>query len=357
MSSTLHANDDEFPKSLKKNNRFAIPWTTEERPNVYVLYKFATSDDSPRIPSQKALDSIKEMEVMTPNYEVINAPTSSKQIQLTWLGHAGFLLQFAGVNILFDPILSERIGPVSTFGTKRYRPCPLSINELPVINFVCISHDHYDHLDRATVIALNQRFGASLKWCVPLGMDEWFKSTVCKNINCDPFDWWENRKFKFSEDTTVEVEFVPAQHWCLRGNMIRKGLKISTDENTRLWGGWIIKANGVVIYHAGDTGYYGNLFKSIGKKHGPVDVALLPIGAYSPREALKFQHINPEEAVKIHCDIKSKQSIAMHWGTFNLSKEYFLEPLTKLKEAMERSKLKEDEFIALRHGETKIIVK
>lgn len=237
------------------------------------------------------MDEVEEMRILKVDHQTIQNPNPNT-IQATWLGHATYLVQMNGVNILFDPVFSNCIGPttyfVSWLGQKRYRRCPTTVAELPPIDIVCVSHDHYDHLDRLTVVALHKRFGAAIKWCLPLGTDKWLQSII-EDPNQIAFNWWQSECVDIQSggrgggrEGNVEVEFVPAQHWCLRGNVSLNSYSPSSDENTRLWGGWIIKSRGKTVYHSGDTGYC-DIFKSIGEKHGPVDLSLLPIGAYAPR--------------------------------------------------------------------------
>ena len=229
------------------------------------------------------------MKILDIDHQTVQHPKPNS-IQATWLGHASYLVQLNGANILFDPVFSQCIGPTAhksdLIGEKRYRRCPITIDELPQIDIVCISHVHYDNLDRSAVEALYKRFGRTIKWCLPLGTDEWL-SGVVKDPDQIAFDWWQTeyidiRLEEERDGSKVEVEFVPAQHWCLRGVSFKNSYFPSTDENTRLWGGWVVKSGGKTVYHSGDTGYC-HIFKSIGEKHGPVDLSLLPIGAYAPR--------------------------------------------------------------------------
>lgn len=228
-------------------------------------------------------------------------------VKLTWLGHATTLVQFDNVNVLTDPIFSERASPIQLLGPKRYRLCPCDIGELPPIDAVVISHNHYDHLDVDSVKGLNSRFGDKLRWYVPLGLEKWMKDTGCKNVV--ELNWWESSFISNKSD--VSFVFTPAQHWCKR---------TLTDDNCVLWGSWSIIGPKHRFFFAGDTGYC-QAFKQIGDVYGPFDVAAIPIGAYSPRKFLKPQHVDPEEAVKIHDDVRSKQSVAIHWGTFVLAHE------------------------------------
>lgn len=197
----------------------------------------------------------------------------SDDIQVTWLGHASVLVQMDGLNILTDPVLSGYCGPNQLMSFKRYRPAPCAVDELPNIDAVCISHDHYDHLDLKTVKGLNQRFGECLHWFVPMGLKSWMINAGCKNVT--ELEWWEEMEFPKhkSNGSATKFVFTPTQHWCRRS---------LTDENKVLWGSWTVIGPRHRFFFAGDTGYCKG-FKQIGKQYGPFDFAAIPIGAYKPR--------------------------------------------------------------------------
>ena len=260
---------------------------------------------------------------------------------LTWIGHATFLIQFAGLNILTDPQFSNRASPVSWAGPKRVVPPAMKIKDLPEIDAVVISHDHYDSLDTASVIGLakhNHRH--PITFIVPLGMKQWFDDLHLKSIQVVELDWEQSHTIN---DVTFTAE--PCQHW---------GKRTLFDTNQRLWASWVIEAKGNRIFFAGDTGY-SPLSKQIGNKYGEFQLALLPIGAYEPRWFMKAYHVNPDESVKIHMDIHSKYSVAMHWGTFILTDEPLDEPPRKLSEALQKYKIPESNFVVFKHGETRFI--
>ena len=196
-------------------------------------------------------------------------------IQVTWIGHATVLVQMEGLNILTDPVFSEYCGNIQRFGVKRYRPVPCTVDELPDIDAVCISHNHYDHLDHDTVCDLNKRFRDKVHWYVPLGLLKWMKNCGCKNVV--ELEWWDEHSHpKFTENskaTPVKFAFTPAQHWCRRG---------LNDVNEVLWGSWSIIGPRHRFFFAADSGYC-HIFKQIGKRYGPFDLAAIPIGAYEPR--------------------------------------------------------------------------
>ena len=257
---------------------------------------------------------------------------------LTWIGHASFLLQIDGVNILTDPHLTKRASPVSFAGPGRTTPPGLEIKDLPVIDIIVISHNHYDHLDKKTLqqIIKQQKNNQPLV-LVPLKLKELVEGFGATNVK--ELDWWDNTKFK-----KLVIHSVPVQHWSNR----------SFNTNKTLWCGWVFEKSDYKAFFCGDTGYSKD-FLSIQKKFGYMDLSLLPIGAYAPRWFMKDHHCNVEEAIQIHKDIQSKKSVAMHWGTFQLTDEPMDEPPQLLKSLSAENNLSEDEFISMKHGETKII--
>ena len=255
---------------------------------------------------------------------------------LTWIGHATFLLQVDGQNILTDPQFSERASPFSFIGPRRVVPPAMPLEALPHINIVVVSHDHYDHLDARTVKALAAQTGGSPRFYVPLGLKPWFADLGIENVV--ELDWWSSAEF-----SKVQMTFVPSQHFSAR----RPGV-----QNKSLWGGWVIRGPGLNFYFAGDAAYSPD-FQEIGGRLGPFDLAALPIGAYEPRWFMKGMHINPEEAVLAHRDLKARRSVAMHWGTFQLTDEALDEPPIKLAQALVEKGIPTGEFFLMRIGETR----
>lgn len=257
---------------------------------------------------------------------------------VSWIGHATFLIQLGGHYILTDPVFSDRASPSQLVGPKRTTPPACTIEQLPKIDFVVISHDHYDHLDKQSILELDKRF--SPRYIVPLKCGAWFsKLGINRWVECD---WWGSVGF---ED--VSFHCVPTQHFSGRGVV----------PNPTLWAGWVIESkhskhstDSYKIFFAGDTGYSAD-FKDIGNKHGPIDLSLIPIGAYEPRWFMKEVHVNPEEAVQIHLDVKSKRSIGMHWGSFILTDEPMDEPPKHLRKALDKLGVDPNNFTTLLHGE------
>ncbi|XP_041113404.1 N-acyl-phosphatidylethanolamine-hydrolyzing phospholipase D-like isoform X2 [Polyodon spathula] len=334
--------EEDVTKSKKdKHGHFVNPWPTWHSPTLYNVLKWQfTEKDHSKVPSSKEeLD--RELPVLEP-YFIQNPQLAGKTgagMRATWLGHATVLVEMDNLTFLTDPVFSQRASPLQFMGPKRFRGPPCSVAQLPKIDAVVISHTHYDHLDSGSVASLNERFGSELRWFVPLGLMDWMQKCGCENVI--ELDWWEENCVPGHDEVTFV--FTPAQHWCKR---------TPTDDNRVLWGSWSVLGPGNRFFFAGDTGYC-SAFEQIGKRFGPFDLAAIPIGAYEPRWFMKAQHVDPEEAVRIHIDVQAKCSLGIHWGTFALAYEFYLDPPVKLKEAMERYGLNHDNFFVLKHGESK----
>jgi N-acyl-phosphatidylethanolamine-hydrolysing phospholipase D len=261
------------------------------------------------------------------------------KITLTWIGHATVLLQIAGNNILTDPHFSERTSPIQWAGPERVAPLGMSFDELPQIDIVVISHDHYDALDEQTILKLHQRAGGeNTHFYVPLRLKSWFENRGIRNVF--EMDWWDRH-----QDGKFEIVAVPVQHWSKRSIFSR---------NKTLWAGWVIKSDTFRFIFVGDSGYTPH-FSEIGEKLGPFDLAAIPIGAYEPRWFMRHHHVNPKEALQIHLDLQSKKSVAIHWGTFILTDEPLDEPPKRLAAALEEKKIPKNQFRVLKHGETIVL--
>lgn len=258
---------------------------------------------------------------------------SSENVRLTFINHASFLIQLPNLNILTDPIWSERASPVTFAGPKRVRSAGLTIKNLPKIDVILVSHNHYDHLNIETLLQIQKR--DQTKVYVPLGDAGWLKE---KGVDTTELDWWQ-----MIEISNIKIHFTPATHWSARG---------LTDKNESLWGSYFIQSPKYSIYFAGDTGM-GPHFKMINERFGAVDLALLPIGAYEPRDFMKNYHTNPAEAVEAMQILQAKYAIGMHFGTFQLSDESYQQPVIDLTEAIKRANIDQTKFITLEVGETK----
>jgi N-acyl-phosphatidylethanolamine-hydrolysing phospholipase D len=254
---------------------------------------------------------------------------------VTWVGHATLLFQLDGLNILTDPQWSERAGPLSFVGPRRLNAPGLRFEDLPRIDVVLVSHDHYDHLDRATV----SRLAATHRplFLVPLGLKAWFAGIGVTNV--EELDWWQQRAV-----AGVTFTSTPVQHWSARTPF---------DMNRRLWTGWALAGRGHRAFFAGDTGHYAPDFREIGARLGPFDVAALAIGAYDPPRMMRMTHTTPEEALDIFADVRARTFVAMHWGTFDLSEEPLDEPPRRLQAEARKRHLADDRVWILKHGETR----
>ena len=255
---------------------------------------------------------------------------------LTWIGHASFLLQIGGVNVLTDPHLTERASPVSFAGPKRHVAPAFDFDTLPHADVVVISHNHYDHLDLETVKRLNRQKGGAPMFFVPLGLKAWFKAQGIDNVT--ELDWWES-----ADHLGLKLTLAPVQHWSSR---------TPWDRNRTLWGSWVVEHPRLRFFFGGDFGYSSDL-ADIGKRFGTIDLAMLPIGAYEPRWFMSVMHANPQEAVRAQQDLHARYAVAMHWGTFRLTDELLDEPPRKLAEALVQNGVSPDRFFLMKHGETR----
>ncbi|WP_339388559.1 MBL fold metallo-hydrolase [Planctobacterium marinum] len=268
----------------------------------------------------------------------LDATLGPDDFSLTFVNHATFLIQFAGVNVLTDPVWSERASPVSWIGPKRVRKPGIPISKLPNIDLILISHNHYDHLDIKTLKLLSDKFNPVV--VVPIGDKKLLNSVGIRNVK--ELDWWES--ISMEEGSTIT--FTPTQHSSARGLF---------DRDKSLWGSYFIKYRQRSIYFGGDAGYSSH-FSETRKRLGPPDVALLGIGAYAPRFFMKSIHMDPAEAVLAHKDLGANQSVGMHFGTFQLSSESFDQPLKELGIALLEQGVKESAFTTLQDGETRLFL-
>jgi L-ascorbate metabolism protein UlaG (beta-lactamase superfamily) len=256
-----------------------------------------------------------------PEEEVVFAERPADNVtsgmKITYVNHSTFLIQTAGVNILTDPVWSERVSPMSFAGPKRFRPTGVKFDDLPPINLVILSHNHYDHLDIETLKKLNELHQP--RFIVPLGVDLYLSQEGIENTIA--LDWWENQPI----DSDITIHSVEAQHFSARGLF---------DRDKTLWTGYVIDTPTGGVYFAGDTGY-GDFSKKIGRKHPNIKIGLIPIGAYKPRWFMKPMHVNPEEAIQIHKDVNAEISFGMHFGTFPLADDGMKDPENDFSKAMQ----------------------
>ena len=270
---------------------------------------------------------------------------AAMQPAITWIGHATMLAQFGGLNVVTDPVFSERVSPLSFIGPKRALAPGLALAELPHIDLVLISHNHYDHLDDASVRALNSQTGGPPLFVVPLGIKAWMAEREITNVV--ELDWWQSHTLGM-----VEIVLTPVQHWSGRG---------PNDQLKTLWGGYAVFAPDLHFFFTGDTAYSKDFvdihehFKARQAEGGGFDIALIAVGAYEPRWFMSSQHVNPAEAVQIHLDVNAKRSVGIHWGTFELTDESLDEPPKQLAEARRAKGLPDDAFTVMAVGETRTI--
>lgn len=299
----------------------------------------------------------------------LHAPVTP--LQALFVGHATFFLQARGVHVLTDPFFSERPSPVPWIGPKRFSPPACTVAELPRVDVVLISHSHYDHLDRASVAALLLKAaaegGAGPAWCVPLGVGALLERMGVLRANICELDWWQDTVVRTRGGGALRVTCVPAQH---------NSARTPWDRNSTLWCGFAcsaVEADSTAppstFYFSGDTGYravergappfsHGEntaprcpAFKDIGARCGPFDLALLPIGAYSPRGFMSSFHASPSDAVEMLADVRARAAVGMHWGALPLTDEPPLQPVEWLKEALQRKgEGRSAPFVAIKPG-------
>ncbi len=258
---------------------------------------------------------------------------------VTFINHSTVLIQVDGLNILTDPVWSFVVGPFGRIGLKRHRNPGIRFEDLPQIDYVLISHNHYDHMDIPTLIKLSESYQP--KFIVPLGDKELLNNNGIENVI--EMDWWDH----IILENNQKIFFVPSQHSSQRGLF---------DRYKSLWGGYVITSTGGPIYFAGDTGF-GPHFYKIKELFGKMRFCMLPIGAFKPEKLLEKFHMSPKEAVKVHQILESQLSIGIHWGTFKQTIEAYLDPINYLQEALNEVDLNDSKFMVFKHGKGYFIPK
>lgn len=273
-------------------------------------------------------------EIVRDNVSPDRSPINAAQMRVTYINHATVLLEWQGFTVLTDPILSEKVGPISFLNMSRKRLPGLTLEQLPKIDLVVISHNHYDHLDLPTINALEERDHPL--FLVPLKVASYLSASLQK---CTiELDWWQSHR---SKELDLEVTLVPMLHWSKRTLF---------DTNRSLWGGFVISKGSHKILFAGDTGYSDH-FKKIAAVFPHLDVALLPIGSYEPRYLMKDSHLNPDEAVQVASDLRVNTAIGIHFGTFQLTDEGMEAPVVDLEKAL-RQRQYRGFFYTPKHGQS-----
>ena len=274
---------------------------------------------------------------------------AAMQPSVTFLGHATVLAQIptaaGGLNLLTDPMFSRRASPLSFIGPARYQAPPIALKDLPRIDVVVVSHNHYDHFDEDSLVALHAQPGGPPLFIVPLGLKAWLAKHGIGNAV--ELDWWDSHAV-----AGAEIVLTPVQHWSGRG---------LTDRQATLWGGYAVLAPAFHVYFAGDTGYSKDFTDTRARfasrqteaLGGGFDIALIPVGAYEPRWFMADQHIDPPQAVQVHKDLAAKRSLGIHWGTFELTDEALDRPPADLAVARKAQGVPDETFFTLAIGETR----
>ena len=258
------------------------------------------------------------------------------RVRLSFVGHASWLVQAGGLNILVDPVWSARVSPVSWAGPRRRNDPGIAFEALPKVDIVLVSHGHYDHLDIATLSRLAKTF--SPRVITPLGNDLTMRRANAA-IRVEAYDWHDRVELGGG----IAVHLVPTRHWTARGLF---------DRNRALWASFVLETPAGKVYVVCDSGYgEGKQFRSVGQTHGPLRLAILPIGAYEPRWFMREQHMNPEDAVKALLDCGAQAALAHHHGTFQLTDEAIDAPVQALAQALDAANVPRERFIALRPGQ------
>jgi N-acyl-phosphatidylethanolamine-hydrolysing phospholipase D len=285
------------------------------------------------------------------NFIRSNAASGAAMIPAaTWIGHATMLVQAGGLSVLTDPIFSQRASPLQFMGPARAQPPGVTPADLPHIDVVVISHNHYDHLDRASIATLAQQPGGAPRFLAPLGLKPWLEQFGIESAV--ELDWWDTHMHAGADGRATEFQLTPAQHWSGRG---------LHDRNRTLWGGWAVLGADFHWFFTGDTGYSGD-FSDIRRRFddrhtvergGGFDLALIAVGACLPRWFMKDQHVDLGEAVQIHLDLAAKRSVGVHWGTFQLADDPLDQPLHELAGVCRAKGVDPESFFLLPIGGTR----
>jgi L-ascorbate metabolism protein UlaG (beta-lactamase superfamily) len=374
---TLPCPDDvkQLSHHKQRNQVFHNPWPSFVDPGgpaiaFKIMKRNLTGEANKPDTKNPAIDVLK------PTFRALQSSATKADhstVRATWLGHASYLLEFPSTSnnltVLFDPVFTNRCSPLSFLGPARFTPAPCPVEDLPPIDVVVISHNHYDHMSYPTLTAIFAR-NPNVHFFVPLNLKKWFV-TNGMGSNITEMDWWQSSDFTLPTHSSPTATFscLPAQHATAR---------TGSDRNTTLWCGWSITTHQnptKSVYFVGDTGYRSipeaqsdvppledsklsslpvcPAFAQIGELRGPFDLAMIPIGAYAPRWLFSPLHGDPFDAVAICEDVKATKALAMHWGTWVLTEEDVTEPKVKLEEAVAAKGWEKGRFEAMAIGESR----
>ncbi|MDC3035886.1 MBL fold metallo-hydrolase [Candidatus Pelagibacter sp.] len=322
---------DKIPFHHLPDGTFRNPEGSPERdPNINWSYRIFNKE------KKKINMTVPREHVVEKNKVLSDLNKLQNEDFIAWIGHATFIIKLGETTIITDPVFSKNAGPL-IFGPKRFTDPALKLNEIPKIDLFLLTHNHYDHQDMMTI----RRFPyKEAKVLTPLKLGKYFTKNGFKDVN--EMDWYESTEI----NNDMKITFLPAVHWSKRS---------LTDTNKTLWGNFLIEYSGKKILFACDTGI-GNIYKDLGNKYGPIDLTIINIGAYNfypimPYKDKSVYHTNPEEALSIGRDLKSKKILGMHWGTFVLSLEPIMEPPVRFKKSAEKYGFNKEDVLIFKIGQ------
>jgi N-acyl-phosphatidylethanolamine-hydrolysing phospholipase D len=339
----MRANKPTAEPAHHSNGGFRNPWPGSTPHGVKGLIKWM-AERNKRETTKGGLPFLHDDGVRPPLHTSTRPASRTDALTITWVGHSSFLIQCGGVNILTDPVWSDRASPVSFAGPHRLVPPAIEFDDLPPIDVILISHDHYDHLDDATIRRLIRRF-PELQWFAPLRVGRFLKQRGAANVT--ESDWWERHEW-----SGLRFGCTPAQHFSGR---------YPWNRDSTLWCGWTVQfADNSCVFFAGDTGLHPE-FGRISSEFGPFDMAILPIGAYEPRWFMRPVHMTPEDSVAAYQGLDPRGEkcvmVASHWGTFRLTEEPVMEPPKLTRAAWSDANLPDTRLWILEHGESREVIR
>jgi N-acyl-phosphatidylethanolamine-hydrolysing phospholipase D len=326
----------DLPSHHHPGGGFRNPWPGADEREPGGVFRWQRERRSQQLPPDPEPHLLPRAEP-----DIAHPRAAPDELRVTWVGHATFLIQIGGLNLLTDPQWSRRASPVQFAGPDRFSPPGVEWDRLPPIDAVLLSHDHYDHLDDRTARRIRRTFRDGVRWFTPLGYRDWFAARDIRNV--ETLDWW-NEAALDGPHGAVRIVALPCQHWTSR---------VPWDRNRKLWAAWaVIAPRGHAVLFGGDSGYFPD-YPEIADRLPPMDAVMLPIGAYEPRWFMRPVHMNPEEAVRAYLDLGGTGTmLPMHWGTWRLTDEDPLEPPVRIRAAWAAAGLPEERLRILPHGGT-----